>query len=114
MTIDFHTHCFPQKIASRALEQMSLGSNTRYFTDGTEDGLVDSMRQAGVGLSVNLPVMTSPGQVEKVNDALIAQADAMLARGVLTFGGVLTIAVTFIIVKNSPAFLGRTRQLLKL
>ena len=87
MIIDFHTHCFPQKIAARALEQMSLAANTLYFTDGTEEGLTASMRQAAVGLSVNLPVMTSPAQVEKVNDALIAQADAMLARGVLTFGG---------------------------
>ena len=34
--IDFHTHCFPQKIAARALEQMSLAANTLYFTDGTK------------------------------------------------------------------------------
>jgi acyl-[acyl-carrier-protein]-phospholipid O-acyltransferase/long-chain-fatty-acid--[acyl-carrier-protein] ligase len=33
-------------------------------------------------------------------------------RGVLTFGAVLTIGVTFIIVSKSPAFLERTRQLL--
>ncbi len=87
MIIDFHTHSFPEKIAARALEQMSLAANTPYFTDGTVKGLIASMHREQVGLSVNLPVMTSTGQVEKVNSALIAQADTLLRSGVLTFGG---------------------------
>ncbi len=87
MLIDFHTHSFPAKIAAAALEKMSIASKTAYFSDGTFDGLVRSMRRAQVSLSVNLPVMTSPAQVEKVNTALISQADELLQRGILTFGG---------------------------
>ena len=86
MTIDFHTHCFPGKIAAAALEKMSLAANNPPFTDGTAEGLAASMRQAGVDLSVNLPVATSPAQVEKVNSALMAQAEGLLTSGVLTFG----------------------------
>ncbi len=88
MVIDFHTHVFPQKIASRALGQMSLAAQTPYFTDGTADGLAASMMSAGVDMSVNLPVMTSAEQVEKVNDSLIRQSDDLLAAGILTFGGI--------------------------
>ena len=87
MLIDFHTHVFPEKIAARALEQMSAASDTAYFGGGTAADLAASMKRDGVDLSVNLPVMTSPAQVEKVNSALLAQAEEMRARGVLTFGG---------------------------
>ena len=87
MIIDFHTHIFPEKIAAKALEKMSIAAKTQYFADGTAKGLADSMEKAHVGMSVNLPVMTSAGQVEKVNGSLMEQADKLLAEGILTFGG---------------------------
>lgn len=87
MLIDFHTHIFPEKIAQRALEKMSSATNTPYFTNGTSDGLKFSMKEAGVSLSVNLPVMTSPDQVEKVNTSLIEQKECLRAQGILTFAG---------------------------
>ena len=87
MLIDFHTHIFPEKIAARAMEKMSLAANALYFADGTAAGMAASMEQECVDIAVNLPVMTSPDQVEKVNSALMEQSERLLASGILTFGG---------------------------
>ena len=67
MVIDFHTHTFPDSIAERALASLSKASRTLPFTDGTNDGLLASMKTSGIDLSVILPVATNPGQVEKIN-----------------------------------------------
>ena len=67
MVIDFHTHTFPDRIAERALASLSKASRTLPFTDGTNDGLLASMKTSGIDLSVILPVATNPGQVEKIN-----------------------------------------------
>ncbi|MCI8640187.1 MAG: amidohydrolase family protein [Coprococcus sp.] len=87
MIIDFHTHTFPAKISQGVLEKLSLKSHTAYFTDGSADGLVSSMQEGGIDYSVNLPVMTNAGQVEKVNDALIAEREELRQKGIITFGG---------------------------
>ncbi|HCK89214.1 MAG TPA: metal-dependent hydrolase [Erysipelotrichaceae bacterium] len=67
MVIDFHTHTFPDRIAERALASLSKASRTFPFTDGTNDGLLASMKTSGIDLSVILPIATNPGQVEKIN-----------------------------------------------
>lgn len=87
MIIDFHTHTFPDKISESVLAKLSRLSHTKYFTDGSVSGLVASMQEADVDYSVNLPVMTSAEQVEKVNSALIADKDRLLKQGIVTFGG---------------------------
>ena len=44
MLIDFHTHCFPDKIAQKALEKLAYSSGgMEYYTDGTIGGLKKSM-----------------------------------------------------------------------
>ena len=43
MTIDFHTHTFPEKIAASTLEKLSAASHTQPFTNGTCQGLLNSM-----------------------------------------------------------------------
>ena len=48
MVIDFHTHSFPEKLAKRAILSLSRASHTVPFTDGTAEGLSDSMREAGI------------------------------------------------------------------
>lgn len=88
MIIDFHTHTFPAKISAGVLAKLSLKSHTSYFTDGSADGLVSSMQEGGIDYSVNLPVMTNPGQVEKVNSALIAEQEELRRKGIITFGGI--------------------------
>lgn len=72
MTIDFHTHAFPQRIAASTLQKLSAASHTLPFTDGTESGLRTSMADAGVDMSVVLPVATAPRQVEHINDSSAA------------------------------------------
>ena len=90
MIIDFHTHTFPAKIAAAALQSLSANSHMDPATDGTEEGLLASMREAEVGLSVILPPATSSGQVARINDSAAARglntAAARLRRAEDTFG----------------------------
>ncbi len=67
MLIDFHTHTFPDKIASAAIAQLSARAGIPAHTDGTLSGLQAAMQRDGVDLSVILPVATTPAQVEKIN-----------------------------------------------
>lgn len=87
MIVDFHTHTFPAKISAGVLEKLSKASLTKYYTDGSAEGLHKSMSEVGIDYSVNLPVMTDAGQVEKVNSSLIASREKLFAQGIITFGG---------------------------
>ena len=87
MIIDFHTHTFPEKISSRVVKKLGTAAHIKAYTDGSMDNLVASMERAGVSYSVNLPVMTSPEQVEKINSSMIEDREALLARGIIAFGG---------------------------
>lgn len=68
MTVDFHTHTFPDKIAAAALTKMQSDSHTRAFTAGTVDALKRSMQKADIQHSVVLPVATNPAKVTSIND----------------------------------------------
>ena len=68
MIIDFHTHTFPEKISESVVGQLSRQAGIAAFSDGTNAGLLRSMKRSGVDLSVIQPVATSPAQVIKVND----------------------------------------------
>ena len=87
MIIDIHTHVFPDRIAERTIRALSDVSHSKPATDGTSQGLSQSMARSGVDLSINLPVLTTPQQADKVNDSLLAGRDKMLDMGILTFGG---------------------------
>ncbi len=88
MIIDFHTHTFPKKVSAGIVEKLAARSCSAPFTDGSADDLAASMKRANVKWSVNLPVMTYAGQVEKVNSSLIAQQEELRAQGIITFGGI--------------------------
>ncbi|MBQ8533218.1 MAG: amidohydrolase family protein [Clostridia bacterium] len=65
MTVDFHTHIFPEKIAERALQNVLKNTpELTASTDGTLKGLEQSCEKAGVDLSVVLPVATRAGQFD--------------------------------------------------
>ena len=84
MVIDFHTHAFPDKIASRAVEKLSEASGGLYpYTDGTADGLASRMRDSGVDVSVVLSIATNAHQQHSVNDfaAALDARDAFVAFG---------------------------------
>lgn len=83
MVIDFHTHTFPERIAEAALAKMREASHTVTFSDGTEQGLCASMREAGVDLSVVLPVATNPQKVRSINDL---SAELTKREGLIYFG----------------------------
>ena len=67
MVIDFHTHTFPDQIAAATVARMSEKSRLTAFTDGSDAGLLASMRVAGVDLSVVLPVVTNPEKAGRIN-----------------------------------------------
>ena len=87
MIIDFHTHTFPDKIAGSVIGKLQLLSRSRPFTNATNDGLRRSMEQAGIDLSILLPVMTHAGQVHKLNELAARTNEHWKETGLLSFGG---------------------------
>lgn len=84
MLIDFHTHCFPDKIAEKAIEKLSFASGgLEPGTDGTLDGLKSSMQRGEVDISVVLNIATNARQQKSVNDfaATINGQDGIVAFG---------------------------------
>jgi len=46
--IDFHVHCFPDKLAPRAVSQLAANAGIPPRVDGTINGLKESMKRAGI------------------------------------------------------------------
>jgi uncharacterized protein len=67
MFIDFHTHIFPRQKASAILTRLSSIADIPHFSDGTIHGLLNSMRKAGIQLSLISRITTQPEQVASVN-----------------------------------------------
>lgn len=66
--IDFHTHTFPHDLAARAIASLMANSpESINHTDGTINGLLESMENSGIKHSVVLPVATKPSQVPVIN-----------------------------------------------
>ena len=86
--IDFHTHTFPDTIAERALNQLSKDSASKPFTGGTRAELTNSMKEAGVDLSVVLPVATNPEKVAHINVVGAEQNIEVNETGLLSFAGI--------------------------
>lgn len=84
MIIDFHTHMFPDKIAGRTLDYLSGIFGASPFADGTHSGLCDSMKKAGVDISIALPAVTKVTQVESINRF----ASGFTKGPVISFGGI--------------------------
>lgn len=85
MIIDFHTHTFPDKIAPAAIRELSQTGHIPPYTNGTAAGLRASMKEAGVDLSVVLPVATNVGQVGHINASVARQGLQNGAEGILSF-----------------------------
>ncbi|MGE5558692.1 MAG: amidohydrolase family protein [Bacillota bacterium] len=68
MIIDFHTHCFADHVAAKAVQALSGRSGVAPFLDGTAGCLAASMDKAGIDKSVVLPIATKPTQVSAIND----------------------------------------------
>lgn len=88
MYIDTHTHIFPDKIAKRSIDTLlsKLPSDIAFaYSDGTLQGLKDSMKEAGIDISIILPVVTNPDHFETVNKYA---AEITGKNGIVSFGGI--------------------------
>lgn len=85
MFVDFHTHIFPDKIAHSVIINLSEQCCNPYFTDGTLNGLLNSMKDGGIDLSVVLPVVTSPRQFDTINRFAQSLNEV---DGIVSFGGI--------------------------
>ena len=90
MIIDFHTHIFPDKMAEKTIAFLSEKGGIPSFSNGTAAGLVDKMKEAGVDISITLPVLTNPAQFESVNNFAIGinQAFANASPRLISFAGI--------------------------
>lgn len=86
MLIDFHTHAFPEAIASRAVQKLAHDAGgLDPQTDGTVTSLKQQMAADGVDISVVHSIATNPRQQKKVNDfAMTINADP----AIVAFGSV--------------------------
>lgn len=93
MLIDFHTHIFPEKIAARSVDALIAGIRREQgedyrkgealaFRPATLDGLLDSMVQSKVDMSICLPIATKPSQTAHIND----YAETVRSERALSFG----------------------------
>ncbi len=90
MIIDFHTHVFPEKIASRTIDMLAKSANIDAHSDGTVRGLLEKMEEANVDLSVIMPVITNPAQFDSIN-RFAAEINLMYKDGtrrLISFGGI--------------------------
>ena len=71
MIIDFHTHIFPQDKAGSILSRLSSQGDIPHYTNGTLQGLVSSMKTAGIDLSLISRITIYPKQVTAVNNWLL-------------------------------------------
>lgn len=91
MLIDFHTHCFPDKIAERAVGVLQnnilklQGSTFPARSDGTLGGLKSNMKKDGVDYSVVLPIATTPNQSDSINSFA---CEINGKDGIISFGSV--------------------------
>lgn len=69
LIFDIHTHVFPEKIAFRALTVLQEKSHgLPFFTNGSHSGLLSKAEESSYTGMLNVPVATSPEQMESVND----------------------------------------------
>ena len=63
--IDFHTHYYPDKVVKKALS--AVQGKIPVHTDGSRDGLLESMQKSGVDASLNLTLVNNPANAESIN-----------------------------------------------
>lgn len=84
MIIDFHTHAFPDKIAEKALKTIESMGGIKPTFDGTIRGLLESMDNAGITVSVVLSIATKPSQFEPI----LEWAEAIYSERIIPFPSV--------------------------
>ena len=85
MLIDFHTHCFPDSLAEKALSKLTELVHVSPCTDGTYGGLMRKFDEWEVDAAVCLHVATVPKQQNHVNEFAISINDR---KKIFSFGSV--------------------------
>jgi predicted TIM-barrel fold metal-dependent hydrolase len=90
MIIDFHTHIFPDQIAEKTIRYLEVKGEMPAHTDGTLNGLFLSMKNAGIDVSVVMPVVTAPKQFESINKfaVLVNEIGNRDNLRIISFGGI--------------------------
>lgn len=88
MVIDFHTHTYPDKIASKTIDLLAGRSGTKPQSDGTFAGLMENMEKRHVDVSVVLPVATSAKQYKHINELAAAENEDFDKTHIWSFGGI--------------------------
>lgn len=89
MIIDFHTHIFPEKIAEKTISTLSAKGGIPAYSDGMLNGLLNSMKEAGVDISVVLPVVTAPKQFDSIHRFAIEINEREYGeQKLISFGGI--------------------------
>ena len=87
MIIDIHTHIFPERIAERTVASLAKVAHIAPQTKASAVSLMSSMEEAGVDLSVILPVATKASQVETIN-TVAAQNNRLYQGKLVSLGGI--------------------------
>lgn len=84
MIIDTHVHCFADKIAEKAGNQLKARAGIPAHTDFTEADTRRKLDQWGIDLGIVLPIATKPSQQQIVNN----WASSLQHGNLLAFGSV--------------------------
>lgn len=84
--IDFHTHCFPDTLAQRAIRSLSEKAAIPFFHDGTAAGLDALERGEGCDGYVVMSIATNPHQTAAVNRFAAQTQD--ISRHIYAFGSI--------------------------
>lgn len=74
--IDFHSHIYPEKIASKAISAIGQFYGLAMDGDGTSQALIESGESIGVTHYIVHSAATKPEQVRAVNDFIIRECEA--------------------------------------
>jgi len=90
LVIDFHTHIFPDEMASGTIHYLEEKGNLKASGDGTQSGLLASMEEGEVDVSVVLPVVTKPRQFATINRCAAETTRDFegMKRRLISFGGI--------------------------
>ncbi|MCL2140952.1 MAG: amidohydrolase family protein [Dehalococcoidia bacterium] len=86
MIIDFHTHIFPDSLATKAMHVLTSEIDNLYppVSDGTLSGLLEKMDQWRIDVSVIQPVVTKESQVKSANEWVAS----IVSDRIVGFGGI--------------------------
>ena len=79
MKICFHSHCFPDSLAPRAVAALAENAKTvgmTPHTDGTAAGTLRYLQGFGIDTAMICNIATNPHQERKVNDFAISLAES--------------------------------------